>query len=101
MTKETENLKICRSCGMPMQKEQCGTNGDGSKSNQYCRCCCQGGNSAGNSTMEEMAKFCARFEAEGGRAKALEKAEKMLLEYFATPLFARAELLRVCLRNIK
>lgn len=84
MTKEMENLKICQSCGMPMQEEQYGTNADGSRNDEYCCYCYQNGSFVGNSTMEEMAKFCARFEVEGGRAKTLEEAEKMLLEYFPT-----------------
>ena len=29
--KMEQNLKVCQSCGMPMQEEQYGTNKDGSK----------------------------------------------------------------------
>ena len=80
-----ENVKICQSCGMPMQEEQqFGTNEDGSRNEKYCCYCFEDGHFVGNSTMEEMAKFCAKFEVEGGRAKTLEEAEKMLLEYFPT-----------------
>ena len=68
------------SCGMPMHEE----NQFGTRNEKYCCYCFQDGHFVGNSTMEEMAKFCAKFEVEGGRAKTLEEAEKMLLEYFAT-----------------
>ena len=59
-----QELKICQSCGMPMQEEQYGTNQDGS--------------------LEEMIEFCAPFEVEGGRAKTLEEAKGMLGKYFPT-----------------
>lgn len=82
---DMENVNICQSCGMPMQDEsQYGTNEDGSRNEKYCCYCFENGHFVGNSTMEEMAKFCAKFEVEGGRAKTLEEAEKMLLEYFPT-----------------
>ena len=29
-------LKICQSCGMPMQEEQYGTETDGSRNDTYC-----------------------------------------------------------------
>ena len=80
-----ENVKICQSCGMPMQEEeQFGTNADGTKNEKYCCYCFKDGSFVGESTMEEMVKFCAKFEVEGGRAKNLEEAEKMLMEYFPT-----------------
>ena len=34
-----QELKICQSCGMPMQEEQYGTNRDGSKNHTYCCYC--------------------------------------------------------------
>ena len=66
------------------EEQQFGTNEDGSRNEKYCCYCFQNGHFVGNSTMEEMVKFCAKFEVEGGRAKTLEEAEKMLLEYFPT-----------------
>ena len=38
------NRKICQSCGMPLKEDiDLGTNADGSKNNQYCHYCFQGG----------------------------------------------------------
>ena len=35
---------VCQSCGMPMQKDgDCGTNGDGSKNEEYCHFCFKDG----------------------------------------------------------
>lgn len=82
--KTYENLKICQSCGMPMQEEQYGTNKDGSRNETYCCYCFKDGEFAQNGTMEEMVEFCAPFEVEGGRAKTIEEAKAMLMEYFPT-----------------
>jgi len=39
------NVKICQSCGMPLDKDpnKGGTNSDGSKSDKYCSFCFQNG----------------------------------------------------------
>jgi len=79
-----ENLKICQSCGMPMQEEQYGTEKDGSRNDKYCCYCYKEGEFAQNCTVEEMAEFCAPFEVEGGRAKTKEEAKAMLMAYFPT-----------------
>ena len=79
-----ENLKICQSCGMPMQAEQYGTNQDGSSNDKYCCYCFKDGEFAQKWTVEEMVEFCAPFEVEGGRAKTKEEAKKMLMAYFPT-----------------
>lgn len=79
-----QELKICQSCGMPMQEEQYGTNKDGSKNEAYCCYCFKEGEFAQNCSMEEMVDFCAPFEVEGGRAKTKEEAKAMLMEYFPT-----------------
>lgn len=78
------DLKICQSCGMPMQEDQYGTNADGSANEKYCCYCYKNGEFAQQCSMEEMADFCAPFEVEGGRAKNLEEAKAMLMQYFAT-----------------
>lgn len=81
----TEMGNICQSCGMPMQEEKLyGTNQDGSRNEKYCCYCYQNGSFTADCTMEEMAKSCAHFEVEDGRARTLEEAEKMLLGYYAT-----------------
>ena len=79
-----QNLKICQSCGMPMQKEQYGTNQDGSINENYCCYCYKEGEFEQKCTMEEMVDFCAPFEVEGGRAASLEEAKAALMKYFPT-----------------
>lgn len=76
-------LKICQSCGMPMQEEQYGTEKDGSKNDTYC-CYCYKGGEMEDCTMEEMVEFCAPFEVEQGRCKTLEEAKANLMVYFPT-----------------
>ena len=83
MDTKTE-LKICQSCGMPMQEDQYGTNQDGSKNDMYCCYCYKAGAFVQDCTMEEMADFCAPFEVEGGRSKTIEEAKAGLMQYFAT-----------------
>ncbi len=83
-TGEPENLKICQSCGMPMQVQQYGTNQDGSSNDKYCCYCFKDGEFAQKCSVEEMAEFCAPFEVEGGRAKTKEEAKEMLMAYFPT-----------------
>ena len=60
-----QELKICQSCGMPMQEEQYGTNRDGSKNHTYCCYCYKDGAFAQDCSLEEMIDFCAAFEVEG------------------------------------
>jgi len=76
--------KICQSCGMPMMEEQYGTDAGGGLNEKYCTYCYQDGKFTSESTMEEMADFCAPFEVEGGRAKTKEEAKEQLMVYFAT-----------------
>ena len=40
-----DNVKICQSCGMPIDKDpnKGGTNSDGSKNDKYCSFCFQNG----------------------------------------------------------
>lgn len=79
-----QELKICQSCGMPMQEDQYGTNGDGSRNEKYCCYCYKDGAFVQDCTLEEMIDSCASFEVEDGRAKSLEEAKGMLREYFPT-----------------
>ncbi len=79
-----QNLKICQSCGMPMQEDQYGTNQDGSRNDSYCCYCYKDGAFAQDCSLEEMVEFCAPFEVEGGRAGNLEEAKEQLMKYFPT-----------------
>ena len=81
---ENQELKICQSCGMPMQEDQYGTEKDGSKNQMYCCYCYEDGAFAQECDMEEMVESCASFEVEGGRAKNLEEAKEYLRKYFPT-----------------
>lgn len=77
-------MKICQSCGMPLQEdEQFGKNADGTKNESYCCYCLKDGN-MDECTMEEMAEFCAPFEVEGGRSKDIAEAKSRLMEYLPT-----------------
>lgn len=78
------DVKICQSCGMPMQEDLYGTNKDGSANDKYCTYCYKEGAFVQQCSMEEMADFCAPFEVEGGRAKTVEEAKAGLMQYFAT-----------------
>lgn len=80
----TINLKICQSCGMPMQENQYGTNKDGSLNDKYCCYCFKDGAFSSNCTMEEMADFCASIEVKDGRCKTPEEAKSALMAYFPT-----------------
>jgi hypothetical protein len=52
-------MKICQSCAMPMTTDEMfGTNEDGSKNEDYCTYCYQGGEFTSEMTMEEMVEFC-------------------------------------------
>ena len=81
---DTTQLKICQSCGMPMQEDQYGTGQDGAKTDMYCCYCYKGGAFTQACTMEEMVNFCAPFQVEGGRSKTLEEAKAGLMQYFPT-----------------
>ena len=78
-----KDLKICQSCGMPMQEDQYGKNADGSPNDKYCMYCLKDG-IMGECTMEEMVDICAPFEVEGGRCKTLEEAKAALRQYLPT-----------------
>ena len=78
------DMKICQSCGMPMQvEEHFGRNTDGSRNEEYCCYCMQDG-MLGECTLEEMIDICAKIEVEDGRCKNLEEAKEALGKYLPT-----------------
>lgn len=77
-------MKICQSCGMPMQEEeQFGKNADGTRNEKYC-CYCFHDGVLGECTLEEMVDICAPIEVKDGRSKTLEEARASLMGYLPT-----------------
>lgn len=59
--------KICQSCGMPMvNKDQLGTNKDGSLNELYCKYCYENGEFVDDVSMEEYIDMCSQFGAQAG-----------------------------------
>ena len=61
-------MKICQSCGMPMETEEMyGTNADGTKTDEYCTYCFQkGAFMSPDETMADMIETCIPFMVQGG-----------------------------------
>ena len=52
-------MKFCQSCGMPLSSDEvCGTEQDGTKSEDYCIYCYKDGAFTAECSMEEMIEFC-------------------------------------------
>lgn len=66
--------KICQSCGMPMTKEQLGTNKDGSINEKYCKYCYVDGEFIDDVTMEEYIEMCSQYGAQAGMTNEQMKA---------------------------
>lgn len=58
--------KICQSCGMPLVKEDLGTNKDGSLNNDYCKYCYTKGEFIDKVTMEEYIDMCSNYSDQAG-----------------------------------
>lgn len=71
-------MKICQSCGMPMQTEEVyGNNADGTKNDEYCVYCFPKGEFVDpNATLEEMIETCVPFMVQQGVSE--EKAREEL-----------------------
>ncbi len=54
-------LKICQSCGMPLDDNNRGTGKEGAASEDYCLYCYKDGAFTQDFTMGQMIEFCARF----------------------------------------
>ena len=59
-------MKICQSCGMPMTKEDLGTNKDGSLNSEYCKYCYHDGKFIDDVTMEEYIDMCSQYGEQAG-----------------------------------
>ena len=58
--------KICQSCGMPLTKEQLGTNKDGSINNDYCKYCYEKGEFIDKVSMNEYIEMCSKYGEQAG-----------------------------------
>lgn len=76
-------LKLCQSCGMPMESPDLyGTNSDGSKNDDYCHYCFINGSFSKEETMEEMIESCIPFVSKGDPWPDEETARKAMFEMF-------------------
>ena len=65
--KKKADLKICQSCGMPMESEDIfGTDADGSLNEDYCKYCYANGEFIDKVSMEEYIEMCSQFGAQAG-----------------------------------
>lgn len=80
------NENYCQCCGMPMGNtdEMYGTNGDGSKNEDYCKYCFENGTFTSDCTMDEMIEVCVPHMVEGNSDMTEEKARIMMKEFFPT-----------------
>ncbi|MFZ3074242.1 MAG: zinc ribbon domain-containing protein [Minisyncoccales bacterium] len=59
------DIKICQSCGMPMEAaEDFGSNDDGGKNNQYCQYCWQEGKFTADVELPEFIEMQVKIAAE-------------------------------------
>ena len=61
-----DNVKICQSCGMPLDNDpdKGGTNSDGSKSDKYCSYCFRNGIFTQNISLDEMTDIGLNYSEE-------------------------------------
>ena len=65
--KKKADLKLCQSCGMPMESEEVfGTDADGSLNADYCKYCYTNGEFIDKVSMEEYIEMCSQFGAQAG-----------------------------------
>ncbi len=76
-------MKFCQSCAMPMGSiDLYGTNADGSKNEDYCQYCYEGGAFTKDETMEEMIETCVPFVSKGDPWPDEATARKAMMEMF-------------------
>lgn len=78
-------MKVCQSCAMPLtNKEELGTNADGSLNEAYCKYCFNEGKFVGEMTMDEMIEFCAPIVVKEKVYPDVEAAKQAMRGYFPT-----------------
>ena len=81
--KEMNEGKICQSCAMPIDDVATrGTEKDGSKSEEYCSYCYEGGAFTYESTMQEMIEACVPHMV--GEQFTEQSARQMMEQVFPT-----------------
>lgn len=74
------DLKLCQSCGMPMESEDVyGTNADGSLNEDYCKYCYDKGEFIHKVSMEEFIEMCSGFGEQAGMTNEEMKAHCEML----------------------
>ena len=59
--------KICQSCGMPIKnKNQLGTNKDGTVNNLFCKYCYLNGEFIDDVSMKEYIEMCSKYAFQAG-----------------------------------
>ena len=84
--------QFCQSCGMPLtNKEDCGTNADGSTNFDYCQYCYKDGKFLKECTMDEMINHCSQFidEVNKNMPKPITKEEYIQMMYGFFPMLKR------------
>ncbi len=76
-------MKLCQSCGMPMENPDLyGTNADDTKNEDYCHYCFINGSFSKEETMEEMIESCIPFVSKGNPWPDEKTARNAMLEMF-------------------
>jgi hypothetical protein len=79
VTKATQEILYCQSCGMPLTEEEFIANDDDSANQEYCKYCYADGNfTMPDITMEEMIDLCVPYMVENGMPE--DDARKMMQE---------------------
>ena len=77
------NIKICQSCGMPLNnKEELGTNKDGTINNDYCKYCYKNGEFIDDVSMKEYIEKCSKYGHQAGMTN--DEMKKHCQNLFAT-----------------
>lgn len=80
-----ENMKMCQSCAMPLEKaEDHGTSADGTLNDDYCHYCFGNGAFLQEQTMEEAIESCIPFVLNGQPYHTKQEARSEMQRYYPT-----------------
>lgn len=79
-----ENMKYCQCCAMPMEEssDMYGTNLDGSKNDDYCKYCYEGGKFTADISMEEMIEACVPHMVAANKDVTEDTARSLMKDVF-------------------